>query len=245
MAWQSGWTAIGYDAKVVRDPGDSVALLFDEKYKGHVGMMSDPWELGSIGLLRNGIWPALSTEADWRKAATALRAQRDDGIVRGYYGQNYIDVLTSGKTGVPGLLRRHLPGERERSPAPAGTDATRGRDVLDRQHVHPGARPEPQGRHDGHGLLLRAAGPGGGGVHDDYVRPVPSAQRVLLNPTGWAETALTQMKPEIGLPPTTANAPTVFPTAAYIKNSRNYYQYKNQEELTAWNNLFLPITQGS
>jgi hypothetical protein len=43
----------------------------------------------------------------------------------------------------------------------------------------------------------------------------------------------------------TADAPTVFPTEAYIKNSRPYYQYKNQEELTAWNNLFLPITQGA
>ena len=43
----------------------------------------------------------------------------------------------------------------------------------------------------------------------------------------------------------TANAPTVFPTPAYIKNSRNYYQYKNQEELNAWNNLFLPIIQGA
>lgn len=82
--------------------------------------------------------------------------------------------------------------------------------------------------------------------YNDYVCPVPAAKEVLLNPTGWAKTALAQMKPEIGLPTsTTANAPTVFPTAAYIKNSRNYYQYKNQEELTAWNNLFLPITQGS
>jgi hypothetical protein len=82
--------------------------------------------------------------------------------------------------------------------------------------------------------------------YDDYVCPVPAAKEVLLSPTGWAKTALTQMKPEIGLPTsTTANAPTVFPTAAYIKNSRSYYQYKNQEELTAWNNLFLPITQGS
>jgi len=82
--------------------------------------------------------------------------------------------------------------------------------------------------------------------YDDYVCPVPAAKQVLLNPAGWAKTSLAQMKPEIGLPTsTTANAPTVFPTAAYIKNSRNYYQYKNQEELTAWNNLFLPITQGS
>jgi hypothetical protein len=43
----------------------------------------------------------------------------------------------------------------------------------------------------------------------------------------------------------TGDTPTVFPTEAYIKNSRPYYQYKNAEELTAWNNLFLPITQGA
>jgi hypothetical protein len=69
---------------------------------------------------------------------------------------------------------------------------------------------------------------------------------VLLHPTGWAEQTLKAMHPSIGLPASvTANAPTVFPTAQAIKNSRSYYQYKNQEELTAWNNLFLPITQGA
>lgn len=82
--------------------------------------------------------------------------------------------------------------------------------------------------------------------YDDYVCPVPGAKDVLLNPSGWAAQTLTQMKPVIGLPTsTTADAPTVFPTPAYIKNSRSYYQYKSQEELTAWNNLFLPITQGA
>ena len=51
--------------------------------------------------------------------------------------------------------------------------------------------------------------------YNDYVCPVPAAQQVLLHPTGWAETALKAMKPEIGLPTsTTANAPTVFPTDA-------------------------------
>ena len=82
--------------------------------------------------------------------------------------------------------------------------------------------------------------------YNDYICPVPAAKEVLLNPTGWAKTALAQMEPEIGLPTsTTANAPTVFPTEQYVKNSRSYYVYKSQEELTAWNNLFLPITQGS
>ena len=82
--------------------------------------------------------------------------------------------------------------------------------------------------------------------YNDYVCPVPAARQVLENPTGWAATALKEMKPSIGLPTSvTANAPTVFPTPEYIKNSRPYYQYKSQEELNAWNNLFLPITQGA
>ncbi len=77
MAWQSGWTAIGYNSDVDQEPGDSVGILFDRKYAGKVGMMSDPQELGSVGLLAIGVEPATSTEADWRKAATFLRKQRE------------------------------------------------------------------------------------------------------------------------------------------------------------------------
>jgi hypothetical protein len=54
------------------------------------------------------------------------------------------------------------------------------------------------------------------------------------------------MSSEIGLPTSvTADAPTVFPTAEYVTLSRNYYVYKSQEELTTWNNLFSPITEGA
>jgi len=82
--------------------------------------------------------------------------------------------------------------------------------------------------------------------YNDYVCPVPAAQEALLHPTGWAKQTLKAMGPSIGLPTSvTAHAGTVFPTQTDIQNSRPYYQYKSQEELTAWNNLFLPITQGS
>ena len=75
---------------------------------------------------------------------------------------------------------------------------------------------------------------------------MPAAKQVLLHPSGWAKDTLKAMGPSIGLPTsTTADAPTVFPTEQYVKNSRPYYQYKSQEELTAWNNLFVPITQGT
>jgi spermidine/putrescine transport system substrate-binding protein len=248
MAWQSGWTAIGYNSSVVKDPGTSVGLLFDKKYAGKVGMMSDPQELGSLGLLAIGVEPATSTESDWAKAAKRLQQQKSDGIVRAYYDQSYIDNLKNGDIVISQAwsgdifqadlnskyrdLKLLIPSEGgmfwtdnmcipmyAQNPKDAMT-------VMDYYY-------DPQ---------VQAVVE----YYNDYVCPVPAAKEVLLHPTGWAAQALKAMKPSIGLPTSvTANAPTVFPTEQYIKNSRPYYQYKSQEELTAWNNLFLPITQGA
>jgi hypothetical protein len=58
--------------------------------------------------------------------------------------------------------------------------------------------------------------------------------------------ALKTLAPEIGLPTSvTANSPLVFPDAAATKVTRPYYNFKNQEEINAWNGLFLPIVQGA
>jgi spermidine/putrescine transport system substrate-binding protein len=79
----------------------------------------------------------------------------------------------------------------------------------------------------------------------DYVSPVPGAKEVLLHPSGWAAQTLKQMTPSIGEPTSvTANASTVFPTPQVVSLSRPYYQYQNQNQLTSWNNLFVPITEG-
>ena len=70
---------------------------------------------------------------------------------------------------------------------------------------------------------------------------------MLLNPTGWAKTALTADE-AVDRPADLDHrerARPCSPPREYVKNSRHYYQYKSQEELTAWNNLFLPITQGA
>jgi len=82
--------------------------------------------------------------------------------------------------------------------------------------------------------------------YNDYVCPVPSAKQAMLNPTGWAKTDLDALVKANGLSTSlVANAPTVFPTAQFLKQARNYRSYKNAEEVKAWNDLFLPITQGS
>ena len=248
MAWQSGWTAIGYNSSVIKNPGTSVGVLFDKKYAGKVGMMADPQELGSAGLLAIGVEPATSTESDWAKAATKLNQQKSDGIVRAYYDQSYIGHLKNGDTVVTQAwsgdifqadlnskysdLKLLIPNEggmfwTDNMCIPMYAQNPRDAMTLMDYFYQPSVEAVVE-------------------YYNDYVCPVPAARQVLLHPTGWAAQALTKMKPEIGLPTTvTANAPTVFPTPAYVKNSRSYYQYKSQEELTTWNNLFVPITQGA
>jgi len=248
MAWQSGWTAIGYNSSAIKNPGTSVDILFDKKYAGKVGMMNDPQELGSLGLLAIGVDPATSTESDWAKAAKKLQQQKSDGIVRAYYDQSYINHLKNGDTVVTqawsGDIFQADLNSKYRDlklliPSEGGMSWT------DNMCIPMYA----QNPKDAMAVMDFYYDPQVQAVveyYDDYVCPVPQAKNVLLNPTGWAKTALHDLKPEIGLPAsTTANAPTVFPTAQYIKNSRPYYQYKSQEELNAWNNLFLPITQGA
>ncbi|MBO4272573.1 polyamine ABC transporter substrate-binding protein [Microbispora triticiradicis] len=96
IPWASGMTGIAYNPKYVDTPPTSMADLWNPKYKGKVGMMSDSQEIANFGLFALGIDPDKSTEADWEKAAAKLREQRDAGIVRKYYDQAYIDPLAKG-----------------------------------------------------------------------------------------------------------------------------------------------------
>jgi spermidine/putrescine transport system substrate-binding protein len=96
MPWASGITGIGYNPKYVKTPPTSIQDLFNPAYKGKVGMFSDTEEIGVFGMLATGSVPETSTEDDWRKAAAKLKEQRDAGIVRKYYDQDYIDALGKG-----------------------------------------------------------------------------------------------------------------------------------------------------
>jgi spermidine/putrescine transport system substrate-binding protein len=96
VPYESGVTGIAYNTKYVKEEISSIAQLFDPKYKGKVGMMGDSQELGNFGMFLLGIDPEKSTKADWEKAAAKLREQRDKGIVRKYYSQDYVDAVSKG-----------------------------------------------------------------------------------------------------------------------------------------------------
>ena len=96
VPYASGITGIAYNPEYVDREITSVQDLWDPAFEGKVGMFADPQEIANFGLLANGVVPAESTREDWEAAAETLREQRDAGVVRAYYDQDFIQPLTNG-----------------------------------------------------------------------------------------------------------------------------------------------------
>jgi spermidine/putrescine transport system substrate-binding protein len=233
VAWQSGFTVIGYNSNAVKTPPTSFGDLLDPKYKGKVGMFGNNQDLPCPALVHLGFDIQTSTPAQWQQAADVLLKQRDDGIVTKYYGQEYIDALENGDT----IITQAWSGD-----------------------LFIAAAPKSFG---GDGFSeIKAAIPGEGGVlwTDNmciplnaqhpvdaitmmnfvyepkiaaqladfiwYVCPVPSAKDVVLN----------DLKD-----PTVGNSSLVFPSLADLAKSHKYKVFKDQAEEDEWNSIFQPI----
>jgi spermidine/putrescine transport system substrate-binding protein len=229
MAWQSGITAIGYNAKAIKRPITSVQDLFDPTFKGKVGMMSDNQELGSVGLLAVGVQPAASKPADWQKAADKLKQQKDAGLVRQYYDQSYIDALQNGDTWISmawsgDISQAVLNGHKDlRLVVPQEGGMLWTDNMMIPQHAqHPV---------DAMAYMDYVYQPKVQAIIEDYnayICPVPAAKEVIAN----------DLKD-----PATANNPLVFPSAEEAARLKPYYAYKSEQELTEWDNLFNAIAQ--
>lgn len=248
MPWQSGWTTVGYNAARVKSPGDSIGLLFSKKHAGRVGMFADPIELGAMGLLAIGVDPAHSTEKEWAKAATKLLQQRSDGIVAAYYDQSYIQHLKNGDIDISMVYSGDIFQANLNSKYKNLVMMTPKEGMLlwtDNMCI-PVHAANPL---DAMELMDYFYSPVTQSVveyYDNYICPVPAASAQLVHPTGWNASALSQMRSEVGLNPSViAKSTDIFPSATQQHLSHGYYRFTSQEEITAWNNLFLPITQGA
>ncbi|GAB3737827.1 ABC transporter substrate-binding protein [Nocardiopsis nanhaiensis] len=96
VPYQSGMTGIAYNPEFIDREITSIEDLFDPEFEGRVGMFADPQEIANFGLLATGVNPADSNEADWEAAAQRLTEQRDAGLVRAYYDQDFVQPLTNG-----------------------------------------------------------------------------------------------------------------------------------------------------
>jgi spermidine/putrescine-binding protein len=99
--WAAGITGIGYNKKLAQDllgrPVTKIADLWDPALKGRVGMFSEMRDSVNFGLYLNGVKPPENaTMEDVEAAIQRLEEQKNEGIVRAYYGNDYTDPLATG-----------------------------------------------------------------------------------------------------------------------------------------------------
>ncbi len=93
-----GVTAFTVNTKFVKEPADSLSLLFDppEEAKGKVGMMGSPSEVTSLAEVYLGIPPCQTDTANMKKVAELLEKQAPS--VKVYNSDGIIDREGSGET---------------------------------------------------------------------------------------------------------------------------------------------------
>lgn len=234
MAWQSGYTCIGWNSKYVKEDITSVQSLWDPKYKGHIGMLSNAIELGNLGLIAIGVEdPSSSTPDQWNQAASKLLEAKP--LLRSYYDQNYIKALSAGDIWISQVFSGDIfqyatykgyPELRVVIPQEGGMFWT------DNMMI-PYTSNNPL---DAMTYMDAVYDPNMQAIIEDYnayVCPVPAAKKIIAAPTS-----------EGGLnDPSVANSPTVFPSAQIIAESKKYYIPQTSEDLVKWNNTFVPIYQ--
>jgi spermidine/putrescine transport system substrate-binding protein len=239
VAWQSGFTGIAYNDKHVTKPITSFMDLFDDTYSGKIGMIGNNVDLPGLALCAIGVEPTTSTPADWQKAADLLQQQKDSGVVRKYYVQDYLEAfenediwLTMAWSGdiLIDNLYYDLPELHFLIPEEGGMIWTDNMCIPAHAANPVGALMLMNHYYDPKVAALLTE-------YNNYVGPVPAARAIVERD---AETATGADK---AILEAVANSPYVFPTPEIAGNVHRYRVLTPDEEQT-WNDLFVPIYQG-
>jgi spermidine/putrescine transport system substrate-binding protein len=236
MAWQSGITGIAYNPQLTGRPVTSLSDLFSREFAGQVGMFGDPVDLPNLAMMAAGIDPETSTPRDWNAAAALLRRQRDRGIVKAYYNQNYLNALANGDVAVSmawsgDIFQRNSSGDPEglqfKVPHEGGllwtdnmcipqgalhpVDAIRLMDFVYRPEI----------------AAMIAA-------FVAYVTPVPAARDAILQMARASGVAPDQSSSLQEI----ATSPLVFPSEQDESRLKRYRELKTDDELAQWQAAF-------
>ncbi len=94
--WQSGLTGIAYNKKRVKEVRSMSELLTRPDLKGRVSCLTEMRDTMGLTLLSQDADPEKFTDAEWQKAIEALRKARQDGQIRAFTGNDYVQDLSAG-----------------------------------------------------------------------------------------------------------------------------------------------------
>lgn len=234
IPWQSGITGIGYNPKLTGREITSSNDLFDPEFKGKVGMFTEMRDTMNLTLLNLGVDPRDASLEDAEAAQEKLLEQRDAGIVRAYYGNEYADALGKGDlaltmawSGDVFQLQFDNPDLRFVVPEEGGilwTDLM----AIPQNAAHPVDALEFMNFVYQPDIAGQIAG------WVNYITPVPAAKEFLL------DLAREQDDPYYRQ---VANSPLVFTTPEMESRLHSYRDLDEQEE-AEWNELFDAVVQG-
>ena len=92
IPWQSGMTGLLVNEKLAPDV-QSVNDLFDPKYKGKVTVLTEMRDTIPLMLKADGIDPLEATTEQWLEQIDKLQAAVDDGQLRRFTGNDYVQDL--------------------------------------------------------------------------------------------------------------------------------------------------------
>jgi spermidine/putrescine transport system substrate-binding protein len=95
VPWQSGMTGIVVNTEEAPEI-TSMADLLDPQYKGRVTFLGDPYDDVSLMMRMMGIDPTEATKEDWLAAIDEIEKYADNGQIRDFTGNAYINPLVKG-----------------------------------------------------------------------------------------------------------------------------------------------------
>jgi spermidine/putrescine transport system substrate-binding protein len=231
--WAAGITGIGYNKKLTGRPITSINDLFDPAFKGKVGMFSEMRDTINFAQFQLGVTPPENaTMDDIEQAVELLTQQRDDGIVRAYYGNDYTDQLAGGNlaltmawSGDVNFLKLDVPELEFVVPEEGGNRWT-----------------------DNMAIPMHAEHPTDAHEWIDFVYQPDIAARITEwvwyeSPVaGVQELIQEHAKKDRSLKPV-ADSDLVWPTEDVLANTYGY-KILSEEEEQAWHDLFDPLVQG-
>jgi spermidine/putrescine transport system substrate-binding protein len=238
IPWASGFTGLAYDPTKTGRPITKLADLRDPAFRGRVGMMGDVAELGNFGLWAVGKNPATSTPDDWRAAADWLRQQKDEGMVRNYYDQDFIEAIESGDVWITQAWSGDIFQAKLAGSALEFVIPEEGGTIWTDNMAIPYTAENPV---DAIRLMDFFYDPEVAATlaeYINYITPVPAAKDRILAHAADAEGEDREYLEDV------AASPYVFPTAADYAKVSYYRDFATVAEEQEYNSVFEPIVLG-
>jgi spermidine/putrescine transport system substrate-binding protein len=229
IPWQSGITGIAYNTDLTGGDITDTDALFDPQFKGKVGMLKEMRDTMSLMMLRLGIDPQHATVRDAEAAQQELLEQQEAGIVRNYYGNDYLAPLANGDLALTIAWSGDVLGKTLGNPNIKFVVPDEGGILwVDNMAIPQGAA-HPIDAHMMMDFVFQPQIAAQMTAWINYISPVPQAQEILKK----AKDSYTRQ---------VAGSPLVFPTPDMESRLHHYVQLDPSEE-AQWNDLFNEVIQ--